>query len=496
MEVYKTIYWLDDAESENKLAGDSETDHITEEWLGKNHAAYIKHEVRYEKALKELETNASEYDLIIFDLNMDKDEFMQHRYKKIKKFFSDVGIITDRFTEKEIKEDSERTSENRKHFIKNAGVYLYLYLALKGYPTDRMIIYTANGEEFIKDAISQSFKLNLENKIIYKDNAQKDGKWIDDFYNNKNKLYYRVRRLVFQACNHWKIWLENEKNEEDWKPEKIPFNHVYFQEETENQISCESFIEMLDRVKMLFPVVRPSNEERVYYQALQMAALFHEESAKIKKVKGFFQPWHSMIRNFRNWGAHNKFDNASLDGEQFAFLFCIALRTFFDEQQINNPNKFSDFYEYEKIFDFKNSYQVKEGEECTEIKADFTKETLEQALRKIWQGLRKLEWENINSAANALNIGGELSNLIWKIPNNYKIKLSKKYLFVPVWCSEKGIRDKVSIDYKDQIMENSVSCTYTSECRYESNTLQKICDKAKKDTPEAVFMCYCYRWLS
>ena len=169
---------------------------------------------------------------------------------------------------------------------------------------------------------------------------------------------------------------------------------------------------------MLFPVVQPSNTEQVYYQALQMAAMMHEESADIKKVKGFFQPWHSMIRNFRNWGAHNKFDNASLDGEQFAFLFCIALRTFFDEKQINNLHEFSDFYEYETIFDFQNSY--KEGEECTEIKADFTKETLEQSLYKIWQELRELEWKNINSTANALNIDGELSNLIWKIPRNCK----------------------------------------------------------------------------
>ena len=179
------------------------------------------------------------------------------------------------------------------------------------------------------------------------------------------------------------------------------------------------------------------------------------------------------------------------------------MRTFFDEKQINNLHEFSDFYEYETIFDFQNSY--KEGEECTEIKADFTEETLEQALCKIWQELRELEWKNINSTANALNIDGELSNLIWKIPRNCKTKMeSKKYLFVPVWCRKKETcGDEVSIkpnssefeiSSDNKTLKNSVSYTYT--WNYEKDTLQKICDKAKKDTPEAVFMRYCYRWLS
>ena len=42
------------------------------------------------------------------------------------------------------------------------------------------------------------------------------------YYSGKKNKYYRIRRLVFQACEYWKQQL-NDKN-----PEEIPFNRIYY----------------------------------------------------------------------------------------------------------------------------------------------------------------------------------------------------------------------------------------------------------------------------
>lgn len=39
--------------------------------------------------------------------------------------------------------------------------------------------------------------------------------------------------------------------------------------------------------------------------------------------------FHQSVRNFRNWSAHNKFKENSIDGCLFTYIFCIALRTYF-----------------------------------------------------------------------------------------------------------------------------------------------------------------------
>ena len=63
-------------------------------------------------------------------------------------------------------EDEDEKDEKGNTFWHTAGIYLYLLLLTKGYPSDRMIIYTANS-----DSLKDSLKLNMSG-FRFKDNQK------------------------------------------------------------------------------------------------------------------------------------------------------------------------------------------------------------------------------------------------------------------------------------------------------------------------------------
>ena len=107
----------------------------------------------------------------------------------------------------------------------------------------------------------------------------------------------------------------------------------------------------------MFPVIPPSSPEKVYYQAARILCEYHEESAKIQVVNYNIYPLHAVCRNFRNWSSHNRLKKAEMPPNIFALIFCIALRTYFDEKQLINEFSKERFY-YEKNYGY--NYEDKE----------------------------------------------------------------------------------------------------------------------------------------
>ena len=108
---------------------------------------------------------------------------------------------------------------------------------------------------------------------------------------------------------------------------------------------------------MMFPVIPPSSPEKVYYQAARILCEYHEESAKIQSVDYNIYPLHAVCRNFRNWSSHNRLKKAEMPPNIFALIFCIALRTYFDEKQLIKEFSKERFY-YEKNYGY--NYEDKE----------------------------------------------------------------------------------------------------------------------------------------
>ena len=336
---YKDILWIDDMDSNDSITADlrSEKGKTLEE-INKNpekekkfiladenlkrYIDMIQLSTTMKDAVDEIENNYNNYNLVIFDMNMNRGWGNKEQ---------DVEYINEIFKSQNIKSFD--------HNDKIAGIYLYLFLLKKGYPANRMIIYTGNAKstgEILND------NLYLDFKSLIKDKNNRI-KLAENYYPKDG--YYRIRRLVLQACDYWKAKIASKKDED------IPFNKIYFSKDTDKQISTENFKELLERVEMMFPVIQPASPEKVYYQAARILCEYHENKADIKiLLKKVLYPFHMVCRNFRNWSSHNKFKDTQMPADIFALLLCITLRTYFDTEQKENE-KFSDnVNDYEKIY--------------------------------------------------------------------------------------------------------------------------------------------------
>lgn len=346
MKMYKDILWIDDIDNSDSDAADLEDEYeedislYSDEMLSDEdkeslikqddslspYAQRIKLCRKMLSACHEIDTNYRRYNLVIFDMNMTKGWI--NRADDIKK-------LSEILSKNKINGYGHDTKED-----KIAGIYLYLLLLNKGYPADRMIIYTGNSTDSLKSHFSY---LKLDNIVKYKGDG-KDTLDLETSYYPENS-YYRIRRLVLQACDYWKKDIANKKDQD------IPFNKIYFSKDTDKQISTENFKELLERVEMMFPVIQPASPEKVYYQAARILCEYHENKADIKiLLKKVLYPFHMVCRNFRNWSSHNKFKDTQMPADIFALLLCITLRTYFDTEQKENE-KFSDnVNDYEKIY--------------------------------------------------------------------------------------------------------------------------------------------------
>lgn len=345
MNTYQDILWIDDIDDQQATIGDKKLS-FKHDWFP-NHWEKINILDRMDHSYNEIVTNCDKYNLVIFDMNMvndsgyyDYDDY----YQSLKENFLKYNIS--------LPEDDESKDKNGNTFWTTAGIYLYLLLLTKGYPADRMLIYTANS-----DTLKDSLKFicpALELKITRKDKNKKIN--LETYYPENS--YYHIRRLVLQACDYWKKDIDNKKDED------IPFNKIYFSKDTDKQISTENFKELLERVEMMFPVIQPASPKKVYYQAARILCEYHEENTKIQKIDQYIYPFHAVCRNFRNWSSHNKFHEAEMPADIFALLFCITLRTYFDflvyvyynKGKQEKISKFEEkYFAYEDVYNFKQS---------------------------------------------------------------------------------------------------------------------------------------------
>lgn len=341
---YKNILWIDDCEDNN--SGDIESDLLENERDGKDednseiirdyfgdYYTDVNLVKEYSKAIQELRDNHLQYDLVVFDMNMNKGIELG-TFGEIKSVLQENRVLV-----------KEKNDFNE--FVENAGIYLYLYLLNLGYPNSRMIILTGNGtispQKRLENACISVDETNLVNKKG--GTIESSDTWIKQYYTDS---YYCVRRMVYKACEYWKKFLKELDDKSS-----ITFNKLYYDDKNLG-IEKELFFNMLERAELLFPVIKPSNCEGVYYHVLQVVTMFHEESANIGKLDKYpeIKKYHQTVRNFRNWSAHNKFNKTKINVHLFVFIFCISLRTYFEEENVKEKKQlYKDedwFWLYEK----------------------------------------------------------------------------------------------------------------------------------------------------
>ena len=355
--TYQDILWIDDMDIQQaKISGQKLL--FTYQWFPNNWEK-INIIDSMDNSYEEIVADCDKYNLVIFDMNMENNE-LDVDYQSLQEKFLKYNIS--------LPEEYDEADEKGNTFWQTAGIYLYLLLLTKGYPSDRMIIYTANS-----DSLKDSLKLicpALDLKITKKDKNKKID--LENYYQIES--YYRIRRLVQQGCHYWKNKLESIRSSAE-NEKNIPFNKIYFSGNKRNRISIANFLELLDRVEMMFPVVPPENPDKVYYQAARILSEYHENSADIKKLNNYedLYTFHLVCRSFRNWSSHNKFAKAEMTAKIFAVIFCIALRTYFDEKQNEDRHYVPKLKYYEEIYFSKKDISEKEyNNVCETIKNKLT----------------------------------------------------------------------------------------------------------------------------
>ena len=273
--------------------------------------------------IKEILNNHNKYNLVIFDMNL----------------VNGFGFLDDEQMKAELYKYNINADGIEKD-SKIAGLYLYQLLLAKAYPMERMVIFSGNADsvEKLNDGLKSEVFRFSRRSITPKPGPEDKKLDVENvFYSNDNDGYYKVRRLVLQACDYWKNELKKMKDSDS-----IAFNTLY-----KCKKSSDNFIEILEHVEMLFSVIKPENPQNVYYQAAQVICSLHESSAEFKNIIGKdCHNYHSVVRCFRNWSSHDKFKKREMNDKTFALLFCIALRTYFDSD---------DCLYYEKCFFFEQS---------------------------------------------------------------------------------------------------------------------------------------------
>lgn len=392
---YKNILWIDDRD-------DNDAGNDMLKWM-RNYCdpttcLQIEQVDLFREAVERIVHNSVQYDLVIFDINLENgfDEISESEELKIEKIFEKYHIS---FNYKTI---------DHMH----SGYYLFKLLLAVGYPLERMLIFSGHATK--EKAQSQLQDIIIDNRIyIPKEKGVLDIE--HKFFAHNSQDYYRIRRLIYQACNYWIVRLKEELR----YAKDIPFNKLYYFNEKygsyKSAISSERFIEMLEHIQLLFTVAEPQNAEQLYFKVMQTVAAFHEESAKIQAVNDNpkLKRFHSCVRNFRNWSAHNLME-PKLSAPKFALIFCMTLRTYFGWE--SDANLDDSLYQYERIYSFDNDKKYS-------ISAD----KLETKLLSIWdtvhKKLKNKYYSDLEEAIRELgkcDDSGDMSD----------------YLFVPLWCPQ------------------------------------------------------------
>ncbi len=347
--LYKHIIWVDDFDDKNITLRNIPTgDEWDEEEIqdsnrhdadiistfGDKYAEHVKLFMNIPDVLEFIDNHLNLSDCIVLDVNLSK-ALNSAQKEEIDKMCEKKGI------------------KINKEVGKYGGYYIFLYLLKSGFPTERICIFTGNKGDGNSTGLWEKAFLNAgiyPPKSINRTDVIALQNWIDNCYMNP---YYKTRRIVYKACEYWKEKLKNMKRE------NIAFNQIYYSNPEKNESSIEPavFISMLERIEMLYPVTLPQNCEGIYFQTLQVATIFHEESAKITMLDkdSPLRKYHQAVRNYRNWSAHNKFNSNEISAELFTYIFCLTLRTYFQEKEnqflINQNGNYIECYRiYEKEF--------------------------------------------------------------------------------------------------------------------------------------------------
>lgn len=206
---------------------------------------------------------------------------------------------------------------------KIAGYQIYIDLVIElGFPKSH-ILFCSNHAGYFEEFTAKFESSNIKfPKLLQKEHKEE----IKDWLNEAHSDYFVLRRGIIEGCK------EISKNLTE---DKIVFNH--FISENEKKVNLDEASDYLKVLAKFLPLRKPNDDDKATLYKLFVRTLSHEwEASDPKKIRGLA----GIMKNTRNWIAHNSTLFSDLDEKMVAYLFIVNMRLMFSfDDAIQNYEK-------------------------------------------------------------------------------------------------------------------------------------------------------------
>ena len=358
----RTILWIDDFDNHSSHIRKRDGNKSDIEKYFRIFAPAYRRQVvikdRFYDALSYIFECYGEFDCVILDIDLNRNFGAIDRDDGVwKRFFSCISIP------EKLKEDEKRQTAGyildeatgditgkttAEELSRNAGFYLVILLLTLGFPKERIILFSAFGDQdprvigwkkkFRQASLCPPRLVdkgvdwqNQEHQVL---NAR-----LDKLYDYEKQGYYFLRKLLFDV---------SAVAEESYRKNGKDDSHTsLFNErvrEKDKRLGKERVKELFDCLVSSFSVYRPADTQ---------AASFLYQSMKqfSEPFEADFSPQHNdseyrIVKLFRNWSSHAKFgEDQAMRQEDFMLLFLIESSLLLNRDQNGGqaPNSGQEF---------------------------------------------------------------------------------------------------------------------------------------------------------
>lgn len=289
----------------------------------------------YAEATRLIDKKLDDFDYIVLDIDLDlldQDEDKQTDIELVEK------ELRDWYGYEPANSESEKNyADARNEMKKVAGYHLYINLVLdKGFSKHQILFCSNHGNHL--ESINSSFKTaKIKPPKIYNKTEEDPGKWVSKKRTNK---YTLLRRWIINACND----LLNKLDKKDLNY-RIPEILRGDPSEEDKKLAAEDAKRIIETLPLLLPAIESSDEKKRLDFRLFVRTLTQDWDNKIdfnkidKEIKkGIDKASNKVLLTARNWTSHSGKALTSLQEDDVAFLFLIAMRLYFWIDQ-NNSNE-------------------------------------------------------------------------------------------------------------------------------------------------------------
>ncbi len=375
----KSILWIDDFDNQvshiRRRSGNQVNDKDYSLIFAPRYRKQVVIKRRFYDALHYIFEHYGEFDCVILDIDMNHNFGAIDRENVVWKRFFDCISISERLEEDEKGQsvgyiwDEEAGNKTGKttaeELSRNAGFYLVIFLLTLGFPKERMILFSAFGDQDQRViGWREKFRhaslcppqlidkgVNWQNRVHEALHAR-----LNELYDQERQGYYFLRKLIFDVSALVEKSYEQSGSKDSGDRSNLFNGRV---REKDKRLGRERIMELYDCLVSMFSVYQPADNKisSFLYQCMKQFS----EPFEADFAPQFHDSEYRIVKLFRNWSSHAKFGpDQAMRQEDFMLLFLIESSLFLAKDTDSEEA-------FEEILQNIHYQQEKAGVICHEI---------------------------------------------------------------------------------------------------------------------------------